>query len=295
MTARRITIRELQRRKRAGTPLVMLTAYDYPSARLVEQAGVDLILVGDSLGMVVLGYESTLPVTLDDMIYHTKAVVRGTERALVIIDLPFLTYQISPEEALRNAGRALKETGAAAVKLEGGTPMLETVRRLVQVGIPVMGHLGLTPQSVHRLGGYHVQGKTPRAAAQLLEDAKGLEQAGAFALVLETVPAELGRTISQQLRIPTIGIGSGPWCDGQVQVFHDLLGFNDDFLPHHARRYANLADTIRGAVSAYAEDVKARAFPTAQESFGMEEAGAEQVPYGATPSIRQAHDAVEVH
>lgn len=266
----RVTIRDLQKKKRAAEPLVMITAYDYPSARLVEEAGVDLILVGDSLGMVVLGYESTLPVDLEEMLHHAKAVMRGSQRALVVVDLPFLSYQVSPEEALRNAGRILKETGATAVKLEGGAPVVESVRRLVQAGIPVMGHLGLTPQSVHQLGGYRVQGKTPKAAAQILEDAQALEAAGAFGLVLETVPAALGRQISQRLRIPTIGIGAGPWCDGQVQVFHDLLGFGDDFLPRHARRYGHLAEAIRAAVSDYAGDVRGGAFPTASESFGME-------------------------
>lgn len=281
----RLTIREFQRRKRAGEPIVMITAYDYPGARLVEQAGIDLILVGDSLGMVVLGYDSTVPVTLDEMIHHAKAVVRGTQRALVVVDLPFMTYQINAEEALRNAGRLLQETGAGAVKLEGGAPVVETVRRIVQAGIPVMGHLGLTPQSVHQLGGYHVQGKTARAEAQLLEDAAALEAAGAFSLVLEAVPADLAGRVTARLRIPTIGIGAGPRCDGQVQVFHDLLGFNDDFLPHHARRYGRVADAIRSAARAYADDVRAGAFPTAAESFGMDAGSAEagrpsQVPYG---------------
>jgi 3-methyl-2-oxobutanoate hydroxymethyltransferase len=297
-----LTIREFQRRKKAGEPIVMITAYDYPGARLVEQAGIDLILVGDSLGMVVLGYDSTVPVTLDEMIHHGKAVVRGTQRALVTVDLPFMTYQVSVEDALRNAGRLLKETGAGAVKLEGGAHVAETIRRLVQAGIPVMAHLGLTPQSVNQLGGYHVQGKTPRAEAQLLGDALAVEEAGAFALVLEAVPAPLARRVSERLRIPTIGIGAGPGCDGQVQVFHDLLGFNDDFLPHHARRYGHVAEAIRAAAHAYADDVRAGVFPTAAESFGLEPGAADgsarrvypprdcapavemgEAPYGAFP------------
>jgi 3-methyl-2-oxobutanoate hydroxymethyltransferase len=246
----------------------MITAYDYPGARLVEQAGIDLILVGDSLGMVVLGYDSTIPVTVDEMIHHGKAVVRGTEHALVVIDMPFMSYQVSIEDAVRNAGRIMKEAGAGAVKLEGGAPVAETIRRLVQAGIPVMAHLGLTPQAVHQLGGYHVQGKTAKAEAQLLDDAVAVEEAGAFALVLEAVPSELAARVSQRLRIPTIGIGAGPECDGQVQVFHDLLGIKDDFLPHHARRYGHVADAVRAAVRAYAEDVRRHQFPTAAESFG---------------------------
>jgi len=282
----RVTIRDFQRRKRAGEPIVMITAYDYPGARLVEQAGIDLILVGDSLGMVMLGYDSTVPVTLEEMIHHGRAVVRGTERALVVVDLPFMTYQVNIEEALRNAGRVMKEAGAGAVKLEGGGPVAETIRRIVQAGIPVMAHLGLTPQSVHQLGGYHVQGKTAKAEARLLDDAIAVEEAGAFALVLEAVPAELAGRVSQRLRIPTIGIGAGPACDGQVQVFHDLLGINDDFLPHHARRYGHLADAVRSAVRAYAEDVRRRTFPTAAESFGVATAPETCAPYGTEAALR---------
>jgi 3-methyl-2-oxobutanoate hydroxymethyltransferase len=261
----------------------MLTAYDYPGARLVEEAGIDFILVGDSLGMVVLGYDSTVPVTLDDMIHHARAVVRGTTRALVVADMPFMTYQINAEQALRNAGRLLQETGAGAVKLEGGAAVAETVRRIVEAGIPVMGHLGLTPQSVHQLGGYHVQGKSPEAEARLMDDALALEAAGAFALVLEAVPAGLAKRVTERLRIPTVGIGAGPWCDGQVQVFHDLLGFNDEFLPKHARRYTSVAEAIRIATRAYADDVRARAFPTADESFGLT-SNADQTPSGAVPA-----------
>lgn len=268
-TPRRVTITNIQEMKKRGEPIPMLTAYDYTSARLVDQAGVPMILVGDSLGMVVLGLDSTLPVTLDEMIHHTKAVVRGTRQSLVVCDLPFLTYQISEAEALRNAGRVLQETGAQAVKLEGGEAIAPTVRRLVQIGIPVMGHIGLTPQSVNQIGGFKVQGKTPAAAIGLINDALALEAAGAFAVVLECVPAQLARMITERLRIPTIGIGAGPHCDGQVQVISDILGLFTDFVPKHARRYAHLADQITAAVGQYARDVRDHAFPTAAQSYSM--------------------------
>ena len=267
----RITISGIKAMKRRGEPIVMLTAYDCPSARLVEQAGVPLILVGDSLGMVVLGYDTTLPVTMDDMLHHVKAVVRGTERALIVADMPFMSYQTGPEDALRNAGRFLQEAGAQAVKLEGGTNVAETVRRVVDAGIPVMGHIGLTPQSLHKFGGYKVQGKTARAAARLMDDALALEQAGAFSIVLETMPAPLSRLITQRLRIATIGIGAGPDCDGQVQVYHDLLGLFEDFVPKHTRQYAHLGEAIREAVAAYAADVRERRFPTEEHSSTMDE------------------------
>lgn len=244
----------------------MVTAYDYPTARLADEAGVEVILVGDSLGMVVLGYESTIPVTMADMLYHTRAVTRAVRRALVVADLPFLSYHVSPEEALRNAGRLVQEGGAQAVKLEGGAPVVETVRRLVQAGIPVLGHLGLTPQSVHQLGGYRVQGRTVAAARQLLADALALEEAGAFGIVLELVPAQLAAAITRRLRIPTIGIGAGPDCDGQVQVLHDLLGLAGERLPRHARRYADLATAIRQALTTYCQEVKQGVFPTAAHS-----------------------------
>jgi 3-methyl-2-oxobutanoate hydroxymethyltransferase len=269
----RLTVAELQERKQRGEKIVMLTAYDYPSARIADEAGVDLILVGDSLGMVVLGYESTIPVTIEDMLHHTKAVVRGSERPLVITDLPFMSYQASVEEALRNAGRLLQEGGCQAVKLEGGVHMAETVRRLVQVGIPVCGHIGLTPQSINQLSGYKLQGKTPAAAERLLEDAVALQQAGAFAVVLETIPAPLARLISQRLRIPTIGIGAGAGCDGQVQVWHDLLSYATTFLPRHVPRhvkqYANVGEEMRKAIEQYAAEVRAGSFPTTKESFKM--------------------------
>jgi len=280
----RLPITELKVMKQRGDKIPMLTAYDYPTARLVEQAGVPIILVGDSLGMVVLGYDSTVPVTMEDIIHHTKAVVRGTERAIVVADMPFMSYQISPEDALRNAGRLMKETGCTAVKLEGGQEVADTVRRLTAAGIPVMGHLGLTPQSVHQLGGYRLQGKTPAAAVKLLHDARALEDAGAFAVVLETIPARVAECVSRKLEIPTIGIGAGPFCDGQVQVLHDFLGIFQDFVPRHAKQFAQVGATIRNAVGAYVADVQSGVFPTAKESFGMKQEAPreleELVPYG---------------
>src|SRR6185437_3547229 len=227
----RISIHELREMKARGEKIPMLTAYDFPTARIIERSGVPMILVGDSLGMVVLGYDSTIPVTMEDMIRHGGAVVRGTERAIVVVDLPFMSYQVTPEDALRNAGRLLKETGCTAVKLEGGQAVAPIVQRMVDAGIPVMGHIGLTPQSVNQLGGYRVQGKTPAAAIKLINDALALQKAGAFAIVLETVPANVARMVTEKLNVPTIGIGAGPYCDGQVQVLHDFLGFNPDFLP----------------------------------------------------------------
>src|SRR6266542_4019321 len=227
----RITVEDVREMKRRGEKIVMLTAYDYPSARLAEEGGVDMLLVGDSLGMVVLGYDSTLPVTMEDMLHHVKPVVRGSERAMVVADMPFMSYQAGLEDAMRNAGRFLQKAGAQAVKLEGGVYMAETVRRLVQVGIPVVGHIGLTPQSVNQLSGYKVQGRTPQAAERLVEDAVSLQQAGAFAIVIETIPTPLAQLISRRLTIPTIGIGAGPGCDGQVQVWHDMLALYTQFVP----------------------------------------------------------------
>ncbi len=266
-----ITVSAFKAMKRRGEPIVMLTAYDYPSARLVDGAGATAILVGDTLGMVVLGYDTTVPVTMEEMLHHVKAVTRGAERALVVADMPFMSYQTGPEDALRNAGRFLKEAGAQAVKLEGGVTVAETVRRLVDAGIPVMGHIGLTPQSLHQFGGYKVQGKTPQAAVRLMNDALALEQAGAFAIVLELMPAPLARLITRRLRVPTIGIGAGPDCDGQIQVFHDLLGLFEGFVPKHTRRYAQVGETIRSALTAYASDVRERRFPTEEQSFSMDE------------------------
>jgi 3-methyl-2-oxobutanoate hydroxymethyltransferase len=257
----RITINQIKAMKQRAEKIVMLTAYDYSTARLVDEAGIPLILVGDSLGMVVLGYESTIPVTMEEMLHHTKAVVRGTKQAMVIGDMPFMTYHVSVEDALRNAARFIQEAGAQAVKLEGGVTVAEKVKRIVECGIPVMGHIGLTPQSIHQFGGFKMQGKTPEAAARLLEDAKALEQAGAFAIVLETIPAQLGRLITDKTAIPTIGIGAGPDCDGQVQVINDILGSFSDFVPKHAKQYVKLTDIISKAVSQYRDEVKAGKFP----------------------------------
>lgn len=265
----RTTILDIQKMKQRGERIPMITAYDYTSAQIVDRAGVPLILVGDTLGMVVLGHPTTIPVTLDEMIHHTKAVVRGSQNALIIGDMPFLTYT-DPERALNTAGRFLQEAGAQAVKLEGGAPVAPVVRRLVEVGIPVMAHVGLTPQSVNQLGGMRVQGRRGGDARRLLEDALALQEAGAFALVLELVPAELAREISARLRVPTIGIGAGPWCDGQVQVWHDLLGLYTDFVPRHTKRYATLADTIGAAVAGYAAEVRSGVFPTMEHGTAMD-------------------------
>lgn len=267
----RVTINRIKGMKSKGEKIAMVTAYDYSTAKIVDQVGIPLILVGDSLGMVILGYETTIPVTMDDMLHHTKAVVRGTKRAMVIGDMPFMTYQISIEDALRNAARFIQEGGAQAVKLEGGVTVAERVRRVVECGIPVMGHIGLTPQSVHQLGGFRVQGKTSEAATSLLEDATALEEAGAFGIVLETVPAPLAALITQRVSIPTIGIGAGVGCDGQVQVINDILGSFTDFVPKHAKQYARLSDIIQSALAEYYDEVRAGRFPTDQHSFSMDE------------------------
>lgn len=275
--ATRVTVTRLREMKRKGQKIVTLTAYDYPTARLLDEAGVDVLLVGDSLGMVVLGYESTLPVTLGDILHHTRPVARAAERALVVADLPFMTFQISPEEALRSAGRLMQEGGAHAVKLEGGREVAPTVIRLVQAGVPVMGHLGFTPQSVHALGGYRVQGRTEDAARRLLDDAAALVEAGVFALVLEMVPRQVARLVTERVPVPTIGIGAGPDCDGQVLVLHDLLGLYTRQSPRFARRYADLAGVIRTAVGEYADDVRGGAFPGPEHSFEMEDAVLERL------------------
>lgn len=275
--ARAVTTTALRAMKASQRPIVMITAYDTPSARLVDEAGVDAILVGDSLGMTVLGFDSTLPVTVDDMVRHTAAVTRGARRALVVADMPFMSFQVSEEDALRAAGRLVAEGGAAAVKLEGGVHVAPTVKRLVQAGIPVMGHVGLTPQSVHQLGGYKVQAREAEAAANLIDDCLALQDAGAFAVVLECIPAELAALVSRELDIPTIGIGAGEGCDGQIQVFHDLLGLGGDFLPRHARRYADVGALVREAVTAYADDVRDRAFPGEDQSTHMDAATLESV------------------
>ncbi|MSQ11163.1 MAG: 3-methyl-2-oxobutanoate hydroxymethyltransferase [Dehalococcoidia bacterium] len=267
----RVTTRDIQEMKARGEKIPVLTAYDYPSAKLLDEAGVPIILVGDSLAQVVLGYDSTLPVTMEEMLHHVRAVVRGAKRALVVADMPFMSYQVDASQALVNAGRFLQEGSAQAVKLEGGRRVAETVRRITQAGIPVMGHAGMTPQSVHQLGGYHVQGRDAKAAANLLADALALEEAGAFCVVLELVPAPLAKLLTQRLRVPTIGIGAGPDCDGQVQVYYDLLGLFTDFVPKHAKRYAAVAETIRAAVAAYVAEVQSGAFPTEKQSFTMDE------------------------
>lgn len=267
----RITINDIKEMKLKKEKIVMLTAYDYSTAKLVDEAGVPLILVGDSLGMVILGYDSTIPVTMEDMIHHTKAVARGTKQAMVIGDLPFMTYHTSSIDALRNAARFIQEAGAQAVKLEGGEVVAETVKRIVDCGIPVMGHIGLTPQFIHQLGGHKVQGKTPEAAKHLLDDACALEQAGVFAIVLELVPAQLSKLITQSISIPTIGIGAGPDCDGQVQVISDILGLFTDFVPKHAKQYAKLADTIKNAIANYMNEVKTGNFPTLANSSSIDE------------------------
>lgn len=267
----RLTISDIKDMKANGEKVPMITAYDYTSARIVDEVGIPMILVGDSLGQVMLGYDSTLPVTMDDMIHHTKSVARGAKNALIVGDMPFMSYQASPSEALRNAGRFLQEGGAQTVKLEGGVTVASTVRRMVSSGIPVMGHIGLTPQSVNQLGGYKVQGKTLKAAVRLMEDARALEDAGAFALVLECVPASLAGLITQRLSIPTIGIGAGSACDGQVQVFHDMLGLITDFTPKHAKLYAGLGQNMSRAVSEYIDDVKNQRFPSREHSYQIKE------------------------
>jgi len=263
MQTKPVRTTDLKELKRRGEKIAMLTAYDATMARLLDRAGIDVLLVGDSLGMVVLGYDTTVPVTLDDMLHHTRIVVRGTERALVVADMPFLSYQVSTAEAVRNAGRLMKEGGAAAVKLEGGCAVIDVVKRLVDVGIPVMGHLGLLPQSVHQVGGFHKQATRPEEVETLLADAAALEEAGAFSIVLESIPSEVAKVATAHVSIPTIGIGAGPDCDGQVLVCSDMLGFFDEFVPPFVKQYAKLADTILDAGQAYVEDVRAGRFPEA--------------------------------
>jgi 3-methyl-2-oxobutanoate hydroxymethyltransferase len=264
---RPLTVTDLLAMKAAGRRLVMLTCYDAIFARLLEEAGVDVLLVGDSLNQVIAGQETTLSATLDQMIYHAAAVRRGARRSLVFVDLPFLTYQISIAEAIRNAGRVLQETNAHGVKLEGGSHMVETVAALVERGIPVMGHLGLTPQSVHALGGYRVQGRDQGAAERMINDAKLLQSAGACAVVLELVPALLAGRISQSLAIPTIGIGAGPHCDGQVLVLHDMLGLNEQFSPKFLKHYGKLGQSVREAVRGFADEVREGKYPGREHSF----------------------------
>lgn len=266
---KKITLRLIQAMKARHEPISMLTAYDYPTALIMDQAGVDMILVGDSLGMVELGYESTLPVTMDVMIHHCKAVSRGAKYALLVGDMPFLSYQVSTEEAVRNAGRFLQEAGMNTVKLEGGRERAATVRAIVGAGIPVMGHLGLTPQSVHKLGGFRPQGRDAEAAYKLIEDAQILQEAGCFSLVLESIPGHLAELVSQRLDIPTIGIGAGVGCDGQVLVNHDLLGLFERFTPKFVKRYADLSEEMKKAYGEYIADVKGRMFPGNEHTVEM--------------------------
>src|SRR5438270_3896454 len=261
------TVLDIQRYKDEGRRFAMLTVSDYLSARILDEAGIPILLVGDSLGMVMLGHPTTLPVTMDEMLHHAKAVARGARQALLVGDMPFMSYQASVDDAVRNAGRFVQEAGMHAVKLEGGGRAVEITARLTEAGIPVMGHLGLTPQSVHQMGGFRVQGKTDKQAARILADAKALEHAGAFSVVLEGMPSKLAASITHALRIPTIGIGAGPACDGQVLVFHDMLGLTTGKAPKFVKRYANLADDISRAVGAYAEDVRTGKFPGPEHEY----------------------------
>lgn len=265
----RVTTRDLGKMKSDGERIAMVTAYDFTTAGILDQAGIPIMLVGDSLGNVMLGYDSTIPVTMDDMVRHAGAVVRGSENAHVVVDMPFMSYQADDSEAVRNAGRLLKEAGVQSVKLEGKRDVAETVRRIVRAGIPVMGHIGLTPQALNRFGGYRVQGRSAKAATGLLEDARALEEAGVYSLVMELVPSQLATLITQRVSVPTIGIGAGSGCDGQVQVFHDLMGLSGDY--KHARRYAELADVVGDAAKRYLADVKAGSYPSKAESFTMEQ------------------------
>lgn len=269
MSNKRITTAAIRERKTKGEVVTMLTAYDAAFARLLDEAGVDMLLVGDSLGNTMLGYDSTLPVTMEDMLHHTRAVCRGSSRSLVVADMPFMSYQVSVEEALRNAGRFLKETGAQAVKLEGGKEVAPAVKAMTAAGIPVVGHLGLTPQSVHQLGGFKVQGKDVAAAQRLMDDARALEESGAFAVVLECVPGPLAAKVSQALSIPTIGIGAGNGCDGQVLVIHDVLGLLPGFKPKFVKTYRTLHTEVSAAVREYIDEVKTRQFPGPEHSFAI--------------------------
>lgn len=271
MANEQVTTAYFRAAKREGRRITMLTAYDYPMARMIDEAGIDSILVGDSLGNVVLGYDSTIPVTMDDMIHHIKAVTRAVKRAMVVGDLPFLSYHLSREESVRNAGRILQEGGARAVKLEGGREVAEAIRAMVAAGIPVMGHLGLTPQSVNQMGGYRVQGRDEAAARRLIEDALAIQEAGVFAVVLECVPVPLAKLLTEKLEVPTIGIGAGPYCDGQVLVTHDMLGMYGGFSPKFAKRYVQLHEDISRALRAYREEVREGGFPGPEHGFEMAE------------------------
>jgi 3-methyl-2-oxobutanoate hydroxymethyltransferase len=264
---KQVTILDIQKMKEEGTPITVLTCYDYPTARIMDGCGIDVILIGDSLGVVVAGHENTLPVTVDEVIYHTRAVMRANPRALVVADMPFLSYQVDISQARFNAGRLIKEGGAAAVKLEGGTNMADTIRAITAMDIPVMAHIGLTPQSIHRMGGYRVQGKKEEQADRLMADARAVEEAGAFSVTLEGIPQNLARKITESLSIPTIGIGAGPGCDGQVLVLHDILGLCEKYSPKFVKKYADARTLIADAVSAYISEVRSREFPTEAHSF----------------------------
>ncbi|MEW6601817.1 MAG: 3-methyl-2-oxobutanoate hydroxymethyltransferase [Nitrospirota bacterium] len=261
------TIHDFLKKKKEGKKITMLTAYDFPFARIVDEAGIDAILVGDSLGMVVQGHENTLPVTMDEMIYHTKMVTRAVKNAMVIGDMPFMSYQTGVDDALRNAGRFLKEGGAAAIKMEGGAEILQHIRAMTKSDIPVMAHIGLTPQSIHRMGGYKVQGRTEEAANKLIEEAHMVEDAGAFSLILEAIPMDLAKTISGEISIPTIGIGAGPHCDGQVLVLHDVIGLFDRFVPKFVKRYSYVKEDVLKAVRTYREEIEQGIFPSEEQSF----------------------------
>ena len=278
------TVLDIQRYKDEGRRFAMLTAYDYTTAKLLDAAGIPLLLVGDSLGMVMLGHPTTLPVTLDEMLHHARAVTRGAANALVVGDMPFLTYHLSDEQAIESAGRFLKEGGVHAVKLEGGGRVIEMTRRLVSMGVPVMGHLGLTPQFVNQFGGFKVQGKSPEAASRILADAKALEDAGAFSLVLEGIPSMLARRVTRAVRIPTIGIGAGPACDGQVLVIHDMLGLTTERTPKFVKKYAELGKLVVEAAKAFADEVAEGRFPDDEHSYGVHIAslipGEDEVKYG---------------
>lgn len=264
---RRVTTRRLSDMKKKGQKIVCLTAYDALIARILDDAGVDVILVGDSLGNVVQGHDTTIPVTLDDIIYHTKAVIRGTRRSLVVADMPFMSYQVSAEEAFRNAGRLMKEAGAHAVKIEGGVRVADAVARMTEAGIPVMGHLGLTPQSINQFGSYRVRGTSQEEQEQIYHDAQALAQAGAFAIVLEKIPLSLAQRVSEAIEVPTIGIGAGQYCDGQILVYTDMLGMTIDFSPRFVRKYDNLHERMHNAISQYCQDVRDVQFPTSEESY----------------------------
>ena len=277
MKAQKVTIAALQKKKETGQKITMMTAYDYPTASLVDQAGIDTILVGDSLGMVVLGYESTVPVTMDEMIHHCQAVSRGAKNSFVIGDMPFMSYQVSIEDAIRNAGRFIKEAGCDSVKLEGGSEMAHVVKAIVDMGIPVCGHIGLTPQTATKLSGFKVQGKDAESAKRLLQSARDLEEAGAYLIVMECIPDLLAARITQELNIPTIGIGAGKDCDGQVLVFHDLVGLFERFTPKFVKQYVNLSPQIRDALVQFRKDVEAGTFPGPEHSFAMKAEEADKI------------------